>query len=100
MEQIAEADKELSLRIFQLLPFLSPQEGLAAAAISICSIDETDSQVILISPRKEYSDALKQAIEIIKKFSPGAKAGLASAILADIFDIEELLLDAPITTLE
>jgi hypothetical protein len=101
MEQIAEADRELNLRLYQLLPFLHPQEKLALASISIWLIDQTDAQPISITSRKgDFADALKQAIEVVEQLSPGGKAQLASEILAQIFDTEELVLDPPSITLE
>jgi hypothetical protein len=101
MEQIAQADRELNLRLYQLLPFLHPQEKLALASISIWLVDQTDAQPINITPRKgDFAEALKQAIEVTEQLSPGGKAELASAILGEIFDTEELVLDAPSTTLE
>jgi hypothetical protein len=101
MEQIAQADKELNLRLYQLLPFLHPQEKLALASISIWLVDQTDAQPINITSRKgEFAEALKQAIEVVQQLSPGGKAEIASAILAEIFDTEVLVLDPPSTTLE
>ncbi|MEK0195647.1 hypothetical protein, partial [Microcoleus anatoxicus] len=83
MAEILRSDREQMMKLCLLIESFNWHEKMALGLIAYHQIDSTHAQLIKLAPAHgEFSRALKEAIELVKKLSPQALAELAVDILS------------------
>lgn len=81
-------DRVLLLDLDPLIESFTWPERMAIGLVAYHEIDPTHTQLIKLAPAHgEFSRALKEAIELVKKLSPQALAELAVDILSEDFEL-------------
>jgi hypothetical protein len=93
MTNIMTSDRDLRKQLVPLLQQMSWYEKMAIGQIAYNTIDSTHTNLIRVTfvhGEVSLTEAMTQAIAIIKKFSPEALAELAGDILLEEFEIWEV----------
>ena len=100
MAEILESDRLLMQRISMLKPFLNWSERMAAGLYAYWAIDNSHTQLWELKPKHgEFSAALRSVIDLVRLFSPQAKAEFASDILMEDWEMRSIT-DSPATLIE